>query len=61
MLFLVLFLVLFFLRRESSFVAEIKRNPHKFNAGILEEKYQHIKPHLRGYKVELKGLSMQDM
>lgn len=42
-------------------VAEIKRNPRKFNAGTLEEKYQRIKPHLRGYKVELKGLSMEDM
>lgn len=42
-------------------VAEVKRNPHKFNARTLEEKYQHIKSHLRGYQVELKGLSMEDM
>lgn len=42
-------------------VAEVKRNPRKFNARTLEEKYQHIKSHLRGYKVELKGLSMEDM
>ena len=42
-------------------VAEVKRNPHKFNAHTLEEKYQYIKPHLRGYKVELIGLSLEDM
>jgi hypothetical protein len=42
-------------------VAEIKRNSRKFNAQILEEKFQHIRPHLRGYQVELKGLSMEDM
>ena len=42
-------------------VAEVKRNPRKFNARTLEEKYQHIKSHLRGYKVELKCLSMEDM
>lgn len=42
-------------------VAEVKRNPHKFNAQMLEDKYRHIKSHLRGYQVELKGLSMEDM
>lgn len=42
-------------------VAEIKRNPRKFSAQTLEEKFQNIKPHLRGYKVELIGLSMEDM
>lgn len=42
-------------------VAEVKRNPHKYNAQLLEDKYRHIMPHLRGYKVELKGLSMEDM
>ena len=42
-------------------VAEVKRNPRKFSAHILEEKYQYIKSHLRGYQVELKGLSMEDM
>ena len=42
-------------------VAEVKRNPHKFNVQTLEEKYQHIKTRLRGYQVELKGLSMEDM
>ena len=42
-------------------VAEVKRNPRKFSAHTLEEKYQYIKSHLRGYQVELKGLSMDDM
>lgn len=42
-------------------VAEVKRNPRKFSANTLKEKYQYIKSHLRGYQVELKGLSMDDM
>lgn len=42
-------------------VAEVKRNSRKFNTQVLEEKYQHIKSHLRGYQVELKGLSMENM
>lgn len=42
-------------------VAEVKRNPRKFNAQMLEEKYQYIKSHLRGYQVALKGLSLEDM
>ena len=42
-------------------IAEIKRNPQKFNPKVLEERYEHIKPHLRAYKVRLIGLSMEDM
>jgi len=42
-------------------VAEIKRNPERYKPKELEEKYKHIKAHLRGYKVELLGLSMDDM
>ena len=42
-------------------VAEVKRNPRKFSAKTLEEKYQCIQSHLRGYQVELKGLSLEDM
>lgn len=42
-------------------VAEVKRNPRKFNAQMLEEKYQYIKSHLRGYQVALKGLSLDNM
>lgn len=42
-------------------VAEIKRNPQKISIAKLEEKYDNIKSHLRGYKVELVGLSLEDM
>ncbi len=42
-------------------VAEVKRNHEKFKSKELEEKYQNIKKHLNGYKVDLIGLSMNDM
>ena len=42
-------------------VAEVKRNPKKFDAKVLAEKYEHIKNHLKGYDVKLVGLSMNDM
>ena len=42
-------------------VAEVKRNAQKYNPALLEQKYQYIKSHLRGYQVELRGLSMDDM
>ncbi|MBR1519650.1 MAG: ATP-binding protein [Bacteroidaceae bacterium] len=42
-------------------IAEVKRNPNKINIQALEAKYEHIKKNLRGYKVNLIGLSMQDM
>lgn len=42
-------------------VAEVKRNPRKYSARVLEEKYQYIKSHFRGYEVELIGLSLEDM
>ena len=42
-------------------VAEVKRNSRKYSSHLLEEKFQYIKQHLRGYEVELKGLSMEDM
>ena len=42
-------------------IAEVKRNPNKYNRAILEDKVNKIKKHLRGYTVELKGLSMCDM
>ncbi len=42
-------------------VAEVKRNPERFKPKELEEKYQNIKKHLNGYKVDLIGLSMKDM
>lgn len=42
-------------------VAEVKRNPKKYNPSALEEKYKHIRHHLRGYSTELICLSMEDM
>lgn len=42
-------------------VAEVKRNPKKFDNKLLTEKYEHIQKHLKGYTVELIGLSLNDM
>lgn len=42
-------------------VAEVKRNPERFKPKELEDKYQNIKKHLNGYKVDLIGLSMNEM
>ena len=42
-------------------IAEVKRNPHKFSPKKLEEKYNKIKSYLRGYGVNLIGLSMENM
>lgn len=42
-------------------VAEVKRNPLKYNPHVLEKKFECIKSFLRGYQVEFKGLSMEDM
>ena len=42
-------------------VAEVKRNPERYNPKDLEDRYRHIQKHLKGYKVELVGLSMEDM
>lgn len=42
-------------------VAEVKRNPHKYNPHSLEKKFECIKKHLQGYEVSLIGLSINDM
>ena len=42
-------------------VAEVKRNPERFRPKELENKYQNIKKYLKGFEVELLGLSMEDM
>ena len=42
-------------------VAEVKRNPKKFDRKVLLEKYEHIRKHLKGYTVNFIGLSMNDM
>lgn len=45
----------------SATIAEVKRNPKKFDHKLLEEKYEHIRKHLKGYDVKLIGLSLDDM
>lgn len=42
-------------------IAEVKRNINKFSPVTLEQRYTLIKKNLHGYKVELKGLSLEDM
>ena len=42
-------------------VAEVKRNPQKYDNKALARKYEQIKKHLKGYQVSLIGLSMTDM
>lgn len=42
-------------------VAEVKRNPERYNTKLLEEKYEKIKKNLHGFQVELMGLSLKDM
>ena len=41
-------------------IEEVKRNKEKYNPQKLEKKYERIKHNLRGYKVELIGLSMEE-
>lgn len=42
-------------------IAEIKRNPDKYNPAILKNKFKLIQNKLKGYKVSLVGLSLQDI
>lgn len=42
-------------------MVEVKRNPKKIDLSILSEKAETVKKYLPHYKVELRGLSMQDM
>jgi len=42
-------------------VAEVKRNPKKYDPEALRKKYEFVKKHFRGYDVELCGLSLEDM
>ena len=42
-------------------VAEVKRNIRKYSPEALEKKYALIKKNFRGYSVELRGLSLEDM
>ena len=42
-------------------IAEVKRNPRKYSEASLREKAKHILPYLKGYEVEYRGYSMEDM
>ena len=43
-------------------VAEVKRNPDKYDSELLEEKFSSIRSEFGKYKdVQLTGLSMEDM
>ena len=42
-------------------IAEVKRNPNKYNPKELENKYAKIKKYLQGYEVDLIGLSLENM
>lgn len=47
---------------KTALVAEVKRNPDRYNPKLLQEKYDTIRSNFGKYKeVQLKGLSMQDM
>ena len=47
---------------KTAIVAEIKRNPNKFSASILNDKYEKIRKEFGKYKdIRLIGLSMEDM
>ncbi|HIS34805.1 MAG TPA: hypothetical protein IAA79_07760 [Candidatus Avirikenella pullistercoris] len=45
---------------KTAIVAEIKRNPQKIEMNILQSKTHSVKE-LVGYKIELQGLSLEDM
>lgn len=42
-------------------IAEVKRNPRKYSEASLREKARHVLPYLKGYEVEYRGYSMEDM
>jgi AAA+ ATPase superfamily predicted ATPase len=42
-------------------IAEVKRNPKKIDLSILKLKAEKILPELKGYKVQYRALSMEDM
>lgn len=46
---------------KTAIVAEVKRNPKKIDMTLLQGKADSIKKELAKYKVELRGLSMNDM
>lgn len=43
-------------------VAEVKRNPDRYDAGLLQKKFDSIKGNLGKYKeIKLMGFSLEDM
>lgn len=42
-------------------IAEVKRNPRKYSETVLREKAKHILPYLKGYDIEYRGYSIEDM
>ena len=47
---------------KTALIAEVKRNPDRYDPKLLQEKYDTIRSNFGKYKdVQLKGLSMQDM
>jgi len=47
--------------QRTAIIAEVKRNKNKLNLSALQEKLTTIKPSLFNFKIELKGLSIEDM
>lgn len=46
---------------KTAIIAEVKRNPKKIDMNLLQMKADSIKKELAKYKIELRGLSMNDM
>lgn len=46
---------------KTAIIAEVKRNPNKIDLNLLQAKVDSIKKELSKYKVQLKGLSLEDM
>ena len=42
-------------------IAEVKRNPRKYSETVLREKAKHVLPYLKGYDIEYRGYSIEDM
>ncbi len=42
-------------------IAEVKRNPRKYSEAVLREKAIRILPYLKGYEVEYRGYSIENM
>lgn len=46
---------------KTAIIAEVKRNPKKIDLNLLQAKVDSVKKELSKYKVQLKGLSIEDM